>query len=102
MELKITRIETEEDVVIKQQNVHLPGRAMHRNCLMSVIGCSFSAPGTYAVNLRFKDENDDMASDLAHRLLKCFKIRSYHETKTQKIKTLYKVKAPCQFPLQES
>ena len=61
MELKITRMENEEDAVIKEEKVFLPGRAMHRNCLMAVTGCSFPAPGNYAVNLRFKDENDDMA-----------------------------------------
>jgi len=71
MELKITRMENEEDVVIQEEKVVLPGRAMHRNCLISV-SCSFPAPGNYAISLRFREENQDMPNDLALRFLDVF------------------------------
>jgi hypothetical protein len=66
MELKITRMETEEE------RVHLPGRAMHRNCLMSVNNCSFAAPGNYAIILRLRVENQEFPNDLAQRFLEVF------------------------------
>jgi hypothetical protein len=72
MELKITRMENEEDIVIKDEQVHLPGRAMHRNCLISVKGCSFPAPGNYSVNLTFRDEDEDMPHDVAFRFFEVF------------------------------
>ena len=70
--LRITRMENEEDIVIMEENVHLPGRAMHRNCLISVQGCSFPAPGNYAISLRLKVENEDMPNDLDLRFLEVF------------------------------
>jgi hypothetical protein len=71
IELKITRMENEEDVVIKEEKIVLPGRAMHRNCLISV-SSSFPAPGNYAISLRFREENQDMPNDLALRFLDVF------------------------------
>lgn len=72
MELKITRMENEEDIVVKEEKVHLPGRAMHRNCLMSVKGCSFPAPGNYSITLRFRNENQAVAGNLAYRFFEVF------------------------------
>ncbi len=72
MELKITRMENEEDLVVLEERVHLPGRAMYRNCLMSVKGCSFPAPGNYSITLWFKGENEEMPNDLALRYFEVF------------------------------
>ncbi|SRR6266487_515516 len=72
MELKISRMETEEDVVLREEKVNLPGRAMHRNCLIPIRDCIFPAPGNYAIGLRLKREGEDMANDLALRFLDIF------------------------------
>jgi hypothetical protein len=72
MELKITRLENEEDLVTKEEKVDLPGRAMYRNCLMSVKGCRFPAPGNYSITLRFRGESEDMPNDLALRYFEVF------------------------------
>ena len=72
MELKITRMENEEDIVVLEERVHLPGPGMYRNCLMSVRNCRFPAPGNYAITLRLRDESQDMPNDLAHRFLEVF------------------------------
>jgi hypothetical protein len=71
IELKITRMENEEDVVAQEEKIVLPGRAMHRNCLLSV-SCSFPAPGNHAISLRFREENQDMPNDLPLRFLDVF------------------------------
>ena len=54
MEMKITRMENEEDIAFREEKVHLPGRAMHRNCLISIKSCSFPAPGNYSITLQFR------------------------------------------------
>src|ERR1700687_4814247 len=72
MEMKITRMENEEDILFREEKIHLLGRAMHRNCLISVNGFRFPAPGNYSISLRLKGENQEMSDDLALRFLEVF------------------------------
>jgi hypothetical protein len=73
MELKITRMEDEEDLVVLEERVHLLGPGMHRNCLVAVRDCSFPAPGNYSITVRLRDENEDLPNDLALRYLEVFR-----------------------------
>ena len=72
MELTISQLQTEEDIVVLKENVVLPGRGMHRNCPISVNNFSFPAPGNYSITLRFRGENEDTSNELAFRLLEVF------------------------------
>ena len=72
IELAIGRMETEEDIFTTKEEIYLPGRAMHRHCLLKVRSCRFPAPGNYGLSIRFKGEGQEVGEELARRYLEIF------------------------------
>ncbi|SRR5216683_3999357 len=56
IELAITQLETEKDILYKERRVTFPGRGLVMNMEFPVQNCRFPAPGNYAITLHIREK----------------------------------------------